>query len=122
MLDSSVVAVTINVLCANDAPTAVADAYAGTQDTVLTIIAPGVLANDSDVEGDDLSAVLDANVQHGALSLNTDGSFSYTPDAGFCGEDSFSYHANDGDDDSQPASVILQIACSSSAIFADGFE
>ena len=56
------------------------------------------------------------------LSLNADGSFSYTPDGGFCGTDSFSYHANDGSDDSATANVTLTIACTSDAIFADGFE
>ncbi|MCP5477554.1 MAG: cadherin-like domain-containing protein [Rhodanobacteraceae bacterium] len=44
------------------------------------------------------------------LSLNADGSFSYTPDGGFCGTDSFSYHANDGSDDSATANVTLTIA------------
>ncbi|MCB1559896.1 MAG: tandem-95 repeat protein [Xanthomonadales bacterium] len=121
-VDSNIAAVTITVQCANDAPVSAGDAYAGMQDTLLTVIAPGVLDNDSDVENDTLNAVLDVDVQHGALSLNADGSFGYTPDVGFCGNDSFGYRANDGDDDSAAATVTLQIACVADAIFADGFE
>ena len=39
----------------------------------------GVLADDSDVDGDGLSAVLDGDVSHGTLALAADGSFSYSP-------------------------------------------
>ncbi|MEZ5436939.1 MAG: Ig-like domain-containing protein [Lysobacteraceae bacterium] len=120
--DSNVATVTITVQCANDAPVSLGDSYAGTQDTLLSVVAPGVLDNDSDVENDTLEAILDVDAQHGVLSLNADGSFSYTPDGGFCGTDSFSYHANDGSDDSATANVTLTIACTSDAIFADGFE
>jgi len=120
--DSNVATVTITVQCANDAPVSLGDSYAGTQDTLLSVVAPGVLDNDSDVENDTLEAILDVDAQHGVLSLNADGSFSYTPDGGFCGSDSFSYHANDGSDDSATANVTLTIACTSDAIFADGFE
>ena len=120
--DSNVATVTITVQCANDAPVSLDDSYAGTQDTLLSVVAPGVLDNDSDVENDTLEAILDVDAQHGVLSLNADGSFSYTPDGGFCGTDSFSYHANDGSDDSATANVTLTIACTSDAIFADGFE
>ena len=120
--DSNVATVTITVQCANDAPVSLDDSYAGTQDTLLSVVAPGVLDNDSDVENDTLEAILDVDAQHGVLSLNADGSFSYTPDGGFCGSDSFSYHANDGSDDSATANVTLTIACTSDAIFADGFE
>ena len=58
-----------------------------------------------------LTAVLDTDVSHGALTLNADGSFSYTPDANYCGPDSFTYHANDGTNDSNIASVSIDVEC-----------
>lgn len=84
-----------------DAPEAVADSYSTSQDTLLTrSAATGVLANDFDVDGDDLTAVLVTDVSDGALTFNDDGSFDYQPDAGFNGIDSFTYTAHDGTDDS----------------------
>ena len=94
----------------NHPPVAAADSYNGTQDTPLTIAAPGVLANDSDADGDALTAVLVASPAHGALALDANGGFSYTPAAGFSGVDSFTYKANDGKDDSNVATVTLTIA------------
>ena len=58
---------------------------------------PGVLGNDTDADSDPLTAVLNANVSHGSLTLNANGSFLYTPTAAYSGSDSFTYHANDGD-------------------------
>ena len=66
------------------------------EDTALVIAAPGVLANDSDVEGDALTAVLVSGPANGTLALNADGSFTYTPAANYNGADSFTYKANDG--------------------------
>src|SRR5204862_6749297 len=77
--DSSVVTVTLTVNPPNDSPVALNDAYSTLEDTTLNIAAPGVLANDSDVDGDPLIAVLVRDVSHGALALNSDGSFTYTP-------------------------------------------
>ena len=91
----------------NSAPVAVADVYTTTQDMPLTVTAPGVLDNDSDGDGDSLTAVLDADVSHGSLTLNADGSFTYTPAASFSGSDSFTYHAFDGSDASNVVSVMI---------------
>ena len=55
-----------------------------------------MLANDTDVDGDALTAVLVTGPAHGTLTLNADGSFTYTPDANYNGADSFTYSANDG--------------------------
>src|SRR5205823_8951313 len=60
----------------NDAPLAVNDSYTTAEDTALNVAAPGVLANDSDVDGDTLSAVLVSQPTHGSLTLNSNGSFS----------------------------------------------
>jgi VCBS repeat-containing protein len=90
-LDSNVATVTITVTPVNDAPIAVDDAYTVAEDTVLTVAAPGVLENDSDVDGDVLNVALRSNVSHGVLVLFSDGSFTYTPDPDFFGTDSFTY-------------------------------
>ena len=71
--------------------------------------APGVLGNDSDPDGDTLSAVKVTEPQHGTLSLNANGSFTYTPAAGYAGPDSFSYKATDGSADSGTATVTLTV-------------
>lgn len=65
-----------------DAPTAANDAYATDEDTPLNVAAPGVLANDTDPEGSPLTAVLVSGPAHATLTLNADGSFTYTPIAG----------------------------------------
>ena len=104
---SSVATVTIMVL--NTAPVAVSDIYSTTEDVPLVVAAPGVLANDSDGDGDGLTAVLDTNVTSGALSFNMDGSFIYTPTMGFTGTDNFTYHINDGSDDSNGVAVTITV-------------
>ena len=102
-----------NSFSTNTAPQAVADSYSTDEDTVLTINnGRGVLANDTDEEGDNLS-VSTAKPQtlptRGTLILNADGSFSYTPEANFNGTDSFTYKANDGQADSADTTVIIGI-------------
>src|SRR2546425_2590286 len=76
------------------------DSYSTPEDTTLTVAAPGVLANDTDVDGDPLTAILVNGPAHGTLSLNSDGSFTYTPALNYNGPDSFTYKANDGQVDS----------------------
>src|SRR5207245_11302442 len=63
---------------------------------LVVAAAPGVLANDTDVDSATLTAVLGTGPGHGSLTLNLDGSFTYTPAANFNGADSFTYKANDG--------------------------
>ena len=75
-------------------PVADDDTFNAPTDT-LTVEAPGVLANDSDADGDSLIAVLVAGPSNGMLTLNRDGSFTYTPNAGFTGADSFTYLAEE---------------------------
>ncbi|MDH3793206.1 MAG: cadherin-like domain-containing protein, partial [Rhodospirillales bacterium] len=108
-LDSNIATVAITVTPVNDAPVAVDDAYATDEDVVLNVAAPGVLGNDTDADGDPLSAVLDVGPANGTLALNGDGSFTYTPNANFNGPDSFTYHANDGAADSNIATVAITV-------------
>lgn len=88
--------VTLTVTAANDAPISVADSHTTNEDTALNVGAPGLLANDSDIDGDSLTVQLVSGPAHGSLTLNADGSFSYTPDPDYHGADAFSYRAFDG--------------------------
>ncbi len=85
----------------NMPPSATNDEYTTRKNTTLTINAPGVLANDSDPEGDALVSVLLQQPANGQVELHEDGSFIYVPNTGFTGEDSFVYFAADdsGDDE-----------------------
>ena len=94
----------------NHPPAAVDDAFAGTQDTALTVNAPGVLANDTDADGEALTAALATGPAHGSISLSSNGGFVYTPAAGFSGTDTFTYTAFDGHVSSAAATVTLTVA------------
>jgi VCBS repeat-containing protein len=89
---------TVNVMVSNvnDAPLAVGEAYNTHANTALVVAAPGVLTNDVDIDSNALSAVLVTNVSNGTLTLNPDGSFTYSPTLNFFGLDSFTYRASDG--------------------------
>lgn len=106
---SNPAAVSITVNAVNDAPVAMGDSYTTDEDTPLSVGVPGVLGNDTDVDGDALSAVLVSGPSHGALSLNAGGSFNYTPAAGYSGDDAFSYKANDGSLDSNAVTVVITV-------------
>src|SRR5262249_1901584 len=68
----------------NVAPVATADSYSTNEDTPLTVNAPGVLNNDSDVSGGTVTAILVTGPAHASsFNLNANGSFSYTPNANF---------------------------------------
>src|SRR5262249_3153571 len=102
---SDVASATITVNPVNDVATAVNDEYTTDADTPLTIAAPGVLTNDTDVDGDALSSILVNPPLHGTVTLGPDGALLYTPEANFNGIDGFSYSANDGQADSDTAAV-----------------
>lgn len=108
-LDSAPTQVKIEVFEVNVAPVAVDDIYTVTQDSDLSIPAPGVLLNDSDANGDPLTAILDDTAEHGTLLFNADGSFTYIPQAGFSGEDFFRYRADDGTIESQQAAAKINV-------------
>jgi len=97
------------VAAANTAPVAMNDAYVMIAGTTLDVAAAGVLANDVDAEGDALSTVMRRRPAYGSLSLNRDGSFSYTANAGFVGYDHFTYRASDGAHLSRIAFVTIRV-------------
>ena len=86
-----------------------ADSYVTRQNVMLRVPAPGVLANDHDADGDPLTAILVTKPTHGWLSLDADGAFVYFPDYGYTGEDSFTYLARDGVQESAATPVSLYV-------------
>lgn len=106
---SSTATVTVDVTPVNDTPVAIDDVYTTHSNGDLTISATGVLLNDTDVDGDELSIDQYTLPTHGTLSMETDGSFVYTPDAGFSGTDSFTYIATDGIELSDSATVEINV-------------
>jgi VCBS repeat-containing protein len=105
--ESNVVVVSIEIRDGNVAPVATDDGYSTNEDETLVVAVPGVLANDSDADGDALTAVLVSTTGNGTLSLEADGSFVYIPSPDFFGTDSFTYRAHDGAEDSNVATVTI---------------
>ena len=88
--------VTISITPINDAPVASNDGpYALVFGGSVSKSAPGVLKNDTDAEGDGLTATKITDPAHGTVSLNADGSFTYTHDSSTATTDSFTYQAKD---------------------------
>jgi VCBS repeat-containing protein len=104
--NTNTTSLTIDVSRTNQAPTAVNDAYATVENSTLRITAPGVLDNDSDPNGDMLTATLVSSPTNGSLTFDADGSFNYTPAAGFTGTDSFTYNVTDGSLNSTATATI----------------
>jgi VCBS repeat-containing protein len=93
----------------NAAPVGTNDSYAVDEDVTLVVTASGVLVNDSDDDGDTLTAVLVAGPTNGSLTLNSDGSFEYSPNANYHGADSFTYRANDGEEAGNLVTVNITV-------------
>jgi len=98
------------VVLVNTAPIAVNDSYATGKNTRLVVnAASGVLKNDTDADGDPLSAALVSGPARGSLSLNADGSFTYNPARNFTGTVSFSYRTRDDDGATGTATVTISV-------------
>ncbi|GBE23741.1 S-layer protein sap precursor [bacterium BMS3Bbin02] len=108
----TVTTVSITVNPVDDDPTATGEGpYDVDNGAALAVGAPGVLANDSDPEGLTLTAVLVSDASNGSLTLNADGSFTYTHDGSATLSDSFTYQAQDpGGNLSGVATVSIDIA------------
>jgi serine protease AprX len=112
--------VTVTVSNVNEAPVAVDDVYLTILDAPLTVHAPGVLDNDSDGDGDPLTAMMISPVASGTLVtspwisgtllLGSNGGFVYTPTMGFGGVVTFTYHAHDGTTSSNIATVEITVS------------
>jgi hypothetical protein len=106
--DSNVATVTITVTAVNDAPEAISDS-GYTVDEGGALDASSVLANDTDPDGDALTAQLSNFPAHGTLTSRADGTFTYVHDGGEATSDSFAYRANDGVSVSNEAIVTIAI-------------
>src|SRR5205085_998216 len=107
--DSNIATVSITVNAVNNAPAAVGDSDTTNEYVTLALAAPGVLGNDTDRDRHTLPTRALPISTHGALTLNPNGSFSYTPAANYNGPDSFTYKANDGTIDSNIATVSITV-------------
>ena len=106
---SGVATTTLVVQGQNDPPLATAESYSVDNHDMLIVVAPGLLNNDTDVDGDPLRVVLVTGVANGTLTINPDGSFAYTPRISFFGTDRFTYKVNDGTADSSATTVAIEV-------------
>ena len=96
---------------ANTPPVADDDSYSTDFETALTVnAASGVLDGDTDADGDGLTAAIATDPGSGSVTLNSDGSFTYTPNAGFSGDDTFTYTVSDGNGGSDTATVTVTVS------------
>jgi hypothetical protein len=101
--------VAVTVSSPNQQPIAQDDAYSISKNKTLVVSVPGVLANDTDPDGNALSAVLVSETSHGTLTFNSDGTFIYKPIKNFVGIDSFTYQDTDGLAFSDIATVTIEV-------------
>jgi VCBS repeat-containing protein len=104
-VDSFTATVTITVTAVNDLPTISDASFTVAKGSVYTVQVP----TGSDADGDTLSYSKVSDPVRGSVVFNSDGSFSYTPEAGYFGEFSFDYIANDAQGDSQAATITLSV-------------
>jgi hypothetical protein len=93
-------------------PYAAEDSYQTYEGTVLSVTSSGLISNDYDRDGDNVSAVVVTDAvtdQGGIISINSDGSFSYTPRAGYVGTDSYTYTISDADGNTDTAVIQLRV-------------
>ncbi|HQU41794.1 MAG TPA: Ig-like domain-containing protein [Pirellulales bacterium] len=106
--DSNVATVSIN-LYGQSQPYAQMDSYSVLHDHTLNVAAPGVLSNDGDPNHLHLTAVLETPPSTGSLTLNSDGSLSYTPALHYMGSVSFTHEAFDGNQYSSATSDTIDV-------------
>jgi large repetitive protein len=103
---TSTATVAIDVAPANDPPVAVNDTAATREDTPVRI---AVIGNDSDLDNDPL-AVVSASAANGSVTINPDGTITYTPNANFNGTDTVTYTITDGNGGTSTATVTITVA------------
>ncbi len=99
--------VNVTVSAANDGPVGVSDTASTAENTAVTT--GNVLANDTDLEGDTLSIQSFTQAGNGTVVDNGDGTFTYTPNAGFAGTDSFDYTVTDSNGGTDTATVTVSV-------------
>ena len=109
------VTVSIVVTGTNDPPTASNDNIIVPLNGTATTLDNGntsLIANDSDPDGDALTATLVSSPTYGTLTLNPDGTFSYVQNGTLNSGDSFTYKVSDGTLDSGNTTVNIYLSCS----------
>ncbi|QEY14502.1 tandem-95 repeat protein [Cellvibrio sp. KY-GH-1] len=101
--------VNVTVIPQNDAPVAVADSFTVAEGGTLTGAAYDVLLNDTDADGDSLTAVLVSGPANGTLVLNANGTFTYVHNGSETTSDSFTYKVNDGTVDGNTVTVTINV-------------
>ncbi|BBY52055.1 hypothetical protein MARA_55230 [Mycolicibacterium arabiense] len=110
--------VTVNVV--NQAPYAIDDDYVVPQDSTLTVTPDrGLLANDGDLDGDDIGVVSVGPPQHGTVTFTADGAFVYTPDEGYVGIDEFTYTIADGPQTQATGTITVQVTAVAPLVATD---
>jgi len=109
LVTSNLAAATVTVNPINDVPVAADNVLWAAMNTVRELEAPGVLADDVDVDGDLLTALLVDPPAHGIAVLQPDGALSYTPHADYIGPDEFSYKVSDGQTESDVVRVSITV-------------
>ena len=105
------------IICGeNLPPVALDDSYITPLNTTLNVSAPGVLSNDTDADNDALTAIKLSDPASGTLTFNIHGSFIYVPAPDFSGTVSFTYKANDGDLDSNSATVSIMVGTNTAPV------
>jgi hypothetical protein len=100
---------TLFITTANGVPNATLDSFQAQAGKLLSVPADGVLGNDSDPDGDSLTAILAGQPAKGSVSLQPDGSFTYKAKKKAKGTDSFTYLAQDPGGLSDLETVKIQI-------------
>jgi VCBS repeat-containing protein len=112
--DNSTATVTITINSVNDVPVAQDDSDSTDYQTPVTI---NVLDNDSDPDGDSLSVTSASDPAHGSVTINSDGTITYTPDNGFSGTDTFTYEISDGHGGTDTATVTVNVGTGTAHVF-----
>ena len=106
--DSAIV-VPVEVICNNEPPVANADSPTTNEDTAIGI---EVLANDTDPDGGDVLSVISVtDPPSGAAQIESSGFVTYSPDANFCGTDTFNYTISDGNGATDVGTVTVTVTC-----------
>ena len=104
----------------NTPPMATADRYSTVTERTLSVSAPGVLSDDTDEDGNSLAVVETTTPpSNGTVTLVRNGSFRYTPEDGFTGQDSFTYRVSDGAGASDTAVVAIDVTAGARTVDGD---
>lgn len=112
--DSAVYKLIVETKDVENPPVAVRDSYMVDEDDTLTVSLKGsILRNDYDIDGTPFDIKSYTKTSHGKLSVDTsDGTFSYIPDANYCGLDSWTYTLIDTTGlESKPGTVSISVKC-----------